>query len=84
MKILEFTLAVLFCPDPGMNTPAARAQRETFWRRLIARWKLSGVPKATFSERERVSGASLGWWLRELDRRDDRKNRSTATQQDFR
>jgi len=62
-------------PGTGENTPAARAQRETYWRRLAERWKASGLPKSTFCEREGVSDASLHWWLRELDRRDGRGKR---------
>lgn len=59
-------------PGTGDNTPAARAQRETYWRRLIERWRASGQPKSTFCEREGVSDASLHWWLRQIARRDGR------------
>ena len=64
------------CPGTGENTPAARAQRETHWRRLAERWKASGLRKSTFCEREGVSDASLHWWLRELVRRDGRGKRA--------
>jgi len=60
-------------PDLGDNTPAARAQRETHWRRLVDRWKASGLPKSTFCEREGISDASFHWWLRELERRSGRR-----------
>jgi hypothetical protein len=60
-------------PGTGDNTPAARAQRETYWRRLIDRWRASGQPKSTFCEREGVSDASLHWWLRQIERRDGRR-----------
>lgn len=56
-------------PGMGDNSPAARAQRETHWRRVIERWKASGLPKSTFCEREGLSDASLHWWLGELARR---------------
>ena len=56
-------------PELGDNTPAARAQRETRWRRLVERWKASALAKSTFCEREGISNASLHWWLRELERR---------------
>jgi hypothetical protein len=57
-------------PDNGDNTPAARAQRETYWRRIIERWKASGLPKTTFCSREGVGHSAFYWWLEELDRRD--------------
>ena len=60
-------------PGVGDNTPAARAQRETHWRRLVDRWKASGLPKSKFCERERISDASLHWWQRELERRNGRR-----------
>ncbi len=60
-------------PDLGDNSPAARAQRETHWRRLVERWNASGLTKSTFCEREGISGASLHWWLRELERRNGRR-----------
>jgi hypothetical protein len=59
-------------PELGDNSPAARAQRETHWRRLVERWKASGLTKSVFCEREGISGASLHWWLRELARRNGR------------
>lgn len=60
-------------PGTGDNSPAARAQRKTYWRRLVERWKASGLPKSTFCEREGISDASLHWWLRELTRRTGRR-----------
>ncbi len=57
-------------PENGNNTPAARAQRETHWRRIIERWKASGLPKTTFCEREGVAHSAFHWWLGELCRRD--------------
>lgn len=60
-------------PGLGDNSPAARAQRETHWRRLVERWKASGQPKSMFCEREGISDASLHWWLRELERRSGRR-----------
>lgn len=65
-------------PGTGDNTPAARAQRETYWRRLIERWRASGQPKSTFCEREGVSDASLHWWLRQIARRDGRQRPKSA------
>jgi len=41
-------------PGTGDNTPATLAPRETYWRRLIERWRASGQPKSTFCEREGV------------------------------
>jgi hypothetical protein len=65
-------------PTTGVNTPAARAQRETHWRRLIDRWKTSGLTKTAFCEREGHSGAALHWWIGEIDRRDHRRPRRPA------
>lgn len=66
-------------PGLGDNTPAARAQRETHWRRQVERWKTSGLPKAAFCEREGISNASLHWWVRELERRNGRRSGFRAT-----
>jgi hypothetical protein len=65
-------------PGVGDNSPAARAQRETHWRRLIDRWRASGQPKSAFCEREGVSDAAMHWWMRQLERRDGR-GRSKAS-----
>jgi hypothetical protein len=48
-------------PSNGDHTPAARAQRETHWRRLVERWKTSGQSKSTFCERQGVFDASFHW-----------------------
>lgn len=69
-------MAKLTYPTIGDNTPAARAQRETYWRRLVDRWKASGLPKTTFCEREGISDASLHWWLGQLARRDGQRRGS--------
>jgi hypothetical protein len=66
-------------PGTGDKTPAARAQRETYWRRLVERWRASGQPKSVFCEREGVSDASLHWWLREIARRDGRGRARVAS-----
>jgi hypothetical protein len=68
-------MAKTLYPSNGDHTPAARAQRETHWRRVGERWKASGQSKSTFCEREGVSDASFHWWLRELARRDRRPTR---------
>ena len=56
-------------PKVGDHTPSARAQRETHWRRLIQRWKASGIAKSEFCAREAVSVASFHWWIQNLGRR---------------
>jgi hypothetical protein len=66
-------------PGTGDNTPAARALRETHWRRLIGRWRESGLAKSVFCGREGVSDASLHWWLAEIARRDGRGPRLART-----
>lgn len=57
-------------PGTGDNSPGARAQRETHWRRVVERWRASGLAKSAFCAREGISDASLHWWLREISRRD--------------
>ena len=66
-------------PKANDHTPAARAQRETYWRRLFDRWKASGLAKTEFCERENVTTAAFHWWIKDLERR-DRKAPRVRTQ----
>jgi hypothetical protein len=66
-------------PKSGINTPQAKAQRETFWRDVIRRWKLSGLSKTDFCNGESVSSASLHFWLKELRRREGNRIRPQST-----
>lgn len=69
-------MATLPYPKSGVNTPEAKAQRETFWRDVIRRWKLSGVSKTEFCKGTKFSAASLHFWLGELRRRDGGRSRA--------
>lgn len=57
-------------PMPGDRTPAAQAQRETHWRRLLDRCQKSGLTRTAFCRREGVSESALNWWIRALRERD--------------
>jgi hypothetical protein len=57
-------------PTIGDSSPAARAQRETYWRRQSDRLKASGLSKSEFCRREGLSPAALHWWTGEIRRRD--------------
>jgi hypothetical protein len=57
-------------PPSGLNTPHAKAQRETFWRDVIRGWKMSGLSMTEFCKGENVSAASLHYWIGEIRRRD--------------
>jgi hypothetical protein len=59
-------------PTTGDSSPAARAQRETYWRRQIERFKTSGLSKSEFCRREGLSPAALHWWTGEIRRREGR------------
>jgi hypothetical protein len=65
-------------PGNGINTPAARAQREEYWRRAVERWKASGLAKSVFCKREGLSDASLHWWIRQIEARDEAQRRVRA------
>ena len=59
-------------PKSGINTPQAKAQRETFWRDVIRRWKASELSMTEFCNGENLSAASLHYWIGEIRRRDGR------------
>jgi hypothetical protein len=57
-------------PPNGSRTPEARARREVHWRRVLERWKRSGLSKTEFSSHEGISRDVLGWWQVEIARRE--------------
>lgn len=59
-------------PRHGDRTPAAQAQRETHWRRILERFKQSGLKQGEFCRRENLHESSLSWWARELRERPGR------------
>src|SRR3954466_10396588 len=44
--------------------------REPYWRRVLARWKRSGLSVRAFCRAEGVNEPKFYWWRRELLRRD--------------
>jgi len=65
-------------PRSGTRSPEAKARREAHWRRLLQRWKRSGLPKTEFAQREKISPDVLYWWDREIERRDRAGRRGAA------
>lgn len=65
-------------PRSGTRTPEAKARREAHWRRLLQRWKQSGLPKTDFAQREKISPDVLYWWDREIQRRDQGRRPAAA------
>jgi transposase len=51
----------------------SRSRREPYWRRVLARWKQSGLSVRAFCRAEGVSEPMFYWWRRELPRRDQAK-----------
>ena len=47
------------------------AGREAYWRKMIARWRESGLGVRPFCRRERLKETALYFWRRELQRRDE-------------
>lgn len=66
------------CPDSNARTPAARARRESYWRKMVSRWKASGLSKAEFCKDEDLSYARIIWWIRELEKRKPPRARKKA------
>lgn len=65
-------------PRSGTRSPEAKARREAHWRRLLQRWKHSGLPKTEFAQREEISPDVLYWWGREIQRRDQGRRPAAA------
>lgn len=57
-------------PRSGTRTPEAKAKREAHWRRVLERWRTSGLPKTKFARQEGISPDVVGWWHAEIRRRD--------------
>jgi hypothetical protein len=74
----EVAMARSNYPGNGINTPAAKAQREAYWRKAVERWKASGLAKSEFCKRDGLSDASLHWWIRQIERRDALRSRVRA------
>lgn len=56
-------------PRAGDRTPSACAQREEYWRRILARQRQSGLTAADFCRRGEIKPSALSWWARELRER---------------
>jgi hypothetical protein len=72
-------MAKVTYPQSGTRTPEAKARREAHWRRVIERWRASGLPKTQFARKEGISPDVLGWWQAELRRRDLAQRRSPTS-----
>ena len=48
-------------------------RRASHWRRILTRWKQSGLPVRAFCRAENVNEPRFYWWRRELQRRDQVK-----------
>jgi len=59
-------------------SPQSKPERESLWRRLVRRWRSSGLTQADFCRRQRLSIPAFRWWKQELDRRDARRHGSSA------
>lgn len=57
-------------PRAGDRSPSARAQREEYWRRILARQRQSGLNGTNFCKREEIKRSALSWWARELRERE--------------
>jgi len=57
-------------PGHGDRTPAAQAQRETYWRQVVDRCHKSGLTRSAFCRREGINDNALTWWVRVLRERD--------------
>lgn len=65
-------------PGAGNRTPSARAQREEYWRRVLAKQRESGLTRAAFCRREGIKQSALSWWVYELRVRDPGHRRAAG------
>lgn len=72
-------MAKVTYPRSGTRTPEAKARREAHWRRVLERWRASGLPKTEFARKEGISPDVLGWWQAELRRRDRTQRRTNGS-----
>ena len=56
--------------EPWPKPVHGRPSREPYWRRVLARWKRSGLSVRAFCRAEGLNALTFYWWRRELERRD--------------
>ena len=67
-----------------MATESSRnATRELFWRKQIARQLRSGLSQVEFCRRNRLVHGTLGWWKREIKRRENGGGSRSARHRGF-
>lgn len=71
-------------PEHGNRTPAARARRETHWRRVLDRCRASGLTRSAFCQREGIDANALTWWVRVLRERDEARRPAADPKRDRR
>ncbi|MDC3960738.1 IS66 family insertion sequence element accessory protein TnpB [Polyangium jinanense] len=51
-----------------MATRTTKAERR--WRRIVEKWRRSGLPARAFAKRHRISPVTMYWWSSRLGRQD--------------
>lgn len=57
--------------DADKTSSAGNEPKITFWRKLVARYKSSGLSKDEFCKREGLKEAQFRWWRAEIAKRDE-------------
>lgn len=70
-------------PRAGNRTSSARARREEYWRRILARQQQGGLSRAAFCRREGIKDGALSWWARELRVRDRVRSKPKKSKSPF-
>ena len=47
------------------------------WEDLVAKWRVSGMPRSRFAEKHRVAATALGYWIKRLPALDAAAKTST-------
>jgi hypothetical protein len=56
------------------------AEKESYWRKMLARFEGSCLDKSEFCSREGIKPGAFSWWRGELERRDGKSGRSLAAE----
>ncbi len=59
-----------------MATRTTKAERR--WRRIVDKWRRSGLSARAFAEQHRISAVTMYWWSSRLGRRDAAQGPSAA------
>ncbi|TKD09141.1 IS66 family insertion sequence element accessory protein TnpA [Polyangium fumosum] len=60
-----------------MATRTTKAERR--WRRIVEKWRRSGLPARAFAKRHRISPVTMYWWSSRLGRQDAAQDSEFAT-----